>query len=139
MNEVAALKIASLQRCIARAKQVHATAGDHFTVNYDLQDAAILNIIRACETTIDLANMLVRKKRLGIPTESKDAFRLLEREGLIDKQQADSLAAMVGFRNVAVHQYDKLNLDIVESIIRGKLDVLLHFAESIRPRLDAPV
>lgn len=136
MNEVAALKITSLQRCIARAKQVHATAGDHFSTNYDLQDAAILNIIRACETAIDLANMLVRKKHLGIPTESKDAFRLLARENLIDKQQADSLAAMIGFRNVAVHQYDKLNLDIVESVIRNEIDVLAQFAEAIRPRLD---
>lgn len=70
MNEVAALKITSLQRCIARAKQVHAAAGDSFATNYDLQDAAILNIIRACETAIDLANMLARKRHLGIPTES---------------------------------------------------------------------
>lgn len=136
MNEVAALKVTSLQRCIARVKQAHAAAGEHFSTSYDLQDAAILNIIRACETAIDLANMLVRKKHLGIPTESKDAFRLLAREGLIDQQQADSLAAMVGFRNVAVHQYDKLNLDIVENVIESELDVLAQFAEVIRPRLD---
>lgn len=136
MNEVAALKITSLQRCIARAKQIHVAAGDSFTTDYDLQDAAILNIIRACETAIDLANMLVRKRRLGIPTESRDAFRLLAREGLIDRQQADSLAAMVGFRNIAVHQYDKLNLHIVESVIHSELDVLLQFSEAIRPRLD---
>ncbi len=136
MNEVAALKITSLQRCIARAKQVHAAAGDSFATNYDLQDAAILNIIRACETAIDLANMLVRKRHLGIPTESRDAFRMLAREGLIDRQQTDSLAAMVGFRNIAVHQYDKLNLHIVENVIRSELDVLLQFSEAIRPLLD---
>lgn len=132
MNEVAALKITSLQRCITRAREAHAAAGDHFSTNHDLQDAAVLNIIRACETAIDLANMLVRKKQLGIPSESKDAFRLLAHEGLIDASLADSLAAMIGFRNIAVHQYDTLDLDIVEKVINDELDALLHFAETIR-------
>lgn len=61
---------------------------------------------------------------------------MLAREGLIDRQQTDSLAAMVGFRNIAVHQYDKLNLHIVENVIRSELDVLLQFSEAIRPLLD---
>lgn len=135
MNEIAALKITSLQRCIARARETHAAAGDGFSTNYNLQDAALLNIIRACETAIDLANMLVRKKQLGIPSESKDAFRLLAREGLIDDTLADSLVGMVGFRNIAVHQYDTLDLDIVETVINDELDALLHFAVTIRRRL----
>lgn len=136
MSEISALKITSLQRCIARARETRAAAEDDFATNYNLQDAAILNIIRACETAIDLANMLVRKKQLGIPTESKDAFRLLAREHLIEDSMADSLGAMVGFRNIAVHQYDKLDLDIVESVITDELDVLLRFAETVRRHLD---
>lgn len=79
MNDVTAVKIASLQKCAARARQAYAAAGVQFASDYDRQDAAILNVIRACDTAIDLANMAVRKKRLGVPTESRESFSILER------------------------------------------------------------
>lgn len=136
MNEVTAQKVASMQRCVARARETRAAAGENFSTNYNLQDASVLNIVRACETAIDLANMVVRKRQLGIPSQSREAFHLLERDGLIDNKTADSLGAMVGFRNIAVHQYDKLDLTIVESVIDYKLDTLLGFGEIARRCLD---
>ena len=44
---------------------------------------------------------------------------------------------MVGFRNLAVHQYRELDLDIVESVIRKNLDDLLEFAQTIRVQLES--
>lgn len=137
MNEVAALKITSLQRCVTRARETHAAAGNTFATDYNFQDAAILNIVRACETAIDLANMLVRKRQLGIPSETREAFHLLAQERLIDTDVSDALGAIVGFRNIAVHQYDKLDLAIVEAVITNDLDILLNFAEAVRQHLDA--
>jgi uncharacterized protein YutE (UPF0331/DUF86 family) len=43
---------------------------------------------------------------------------------------------MIGFRNLAVHQYRELDLDIFEAVIRKNLDDLLAFAEAVRPHLD---
>ena len=65
MNEVLAQKVASLQRCVTRAREARSEAGADFRTSYNLQDAAILNVIRACDTAIDLANMLIRRRRLG--------------------------------------------------------------------------
>jgi hypothetical protein len=62
-EETAAQKIASLQRCVSQARVALTTAGADFKTNYLLQDAAVLNVIRACETAIDLANRVIRKKR----------------------------------------------------------------------------
>ena len=135
MNDVAALKIASLQRCVARAREAHRTAGTGFSSDLDRQDAAILNAIRACDTAIDLANMAIRKNRLGIPTENRESFTVLEREGLVDPTLATRLRAMVGFRNLAVHQYRELDLIIVEHVIQQDLDDLLKFANQVRAKL----
>ena len=55
MTDVGIQKITSLQRCVARAREAHAEAGANFRTNYNLQDAAILNVVRACDTAIDLA------------------------------------------------------------------------------------
>lgn len=136
MTEVIAQKITSLQRCIARSREALAAAGTEFRTNYNLQDAAVLNVIRACDTTIDLANMLIRRRRLGIPTQSRDSFVILARETVIDPAMAERLKKMVGFRNLAVHQYRELDVEIVEGVIRNNLDDLLEFARIIRTQLD---
>lgn len=136
MNEVLAQKITSLQRCIARARQARADAGRDFRTNYNLQDAAVLNVIRACDTAIDLANMLIRRRRLGIPTETRDSFAILSREKIVSDELSGRLQKMVGFPNVAVHQYRDLDMDMVEEVIARHLDDLLKFAEVVRVQMD---
>jgi uncharacterized protein YutE (UPF0331/DUF86 family) len=136
MSEVLAQKITSLQRCVARAREARAQAGADFRTNYNLQDAALLNVIRACDTAIDLANMLIRRRRLGIPTESRESFGILAREQVIPSELGERLQRMVGFRNVAVHQYRDLDLDIVQAVIATNLDDLLDLADTIRRELD---
>ena len=73
MNDVVTNKAASIQRCVKRAREELAAAED-FDSDYTRQDAAILNIARACEQTIDLANHVVRTKKLGVPTDSGESF-----------------------------------------------------------------
>ena len=130
--EPGTVKIASLQRCVARARSLRKAAGPLFRSDFDKQDAAVLNVIRACETAIDLANILIRSRRLGIPTESRESFEILSREHLLRPDLADRLKAMVAFRNIAVHQYRELDLQIVESVIEKNLDDLVEFAETVR-------
>lgn len=137
MNEVLAQKVASLQRCVSRARQARAEAGADFRESYNLQDAAVLNVIRACDTAIDLANMLIRRRRLGIPGESRESFAILSREQAIPADLGERLQKMVGFRSIAVHQYRDLDMGIVEIVISRHLDDLLEFAETIRVQMDS--
>lgn len=67
-------KIAAIERAIARAREEFAADGAAFQSDFTRQDAAILNILRACETAIDLANVLIRERALGIPQSSRDSF-----------------------------------------------------------------
>lgn len=76
-----------------------------------------MNLQRVCEAAIDGAMHLVRTKRLGLPQESREAFTLLEQATLLPPDLAAKMRAMVGFRNVAVHDYGNLNLDIVRAIV----------------------
>lgn len=132
---VAAKKIATIVRCIERARSERAQAGDSFKQDFTRQDASVLNVIRACESAVDLANMLIRKRKLGLPSDMKESFALIERDGTITPELGTRLQKMIGFRNIAVHQYQDLDLDIVETIIRENLDDLLMFAEVVRTHL----
>ncbi|MGH9432938.1 MAG: type VII toxin-antitoxin system HepT family RNase toxin, partial [Terriglobia bacterium] len=91
-----------------------------------------LNVVRACETAIDLANHVIRVHKLGIPVSSADSFELLKAERVIDSRLAERMRKMVGFRNTVVHQYTKVDISIVEAVIVTELDELLAFADKIR-------
>jgi uncharacterized protein YutE (UPF0331/DUF86 family) len=130
-DDVVLNKAAIIERCIARVREEHAGDLRNLTDNLTRQDSIILNLQRACEAAIDLAMHLVREGRLGIPQESRDAFDLLSQAGLIEGGLADRLKRMVGFRNVAVHDYRKLNLQIVQNIVTGHLDDFLELTRTV--------
>lgn len=132
MNDILVQKIQSIQRCIQRARSIYAESGDHFLLDdYDAQDAALLNIIRACEQAIDLANYLIKRNKLGIPASSSESFTLLAHQGLISHRHAKKLSNMVGFRNLAVHEYQRIDYAIVVHIIEEGLDDLIHFGDEV--------
>ena len=131
MNDVVINKIQSIQRCINRAREEYTLAGASFKTNLTHQDAAILNLTRACEQSIDLANYIIKNKKLGIPNQSSDSFEFLAEHGLLTPNLAEKLVKMTGFCNTAVHQYQKLNIDIVVSIIEKGLNDLIDFTDVI--------
>jgi uncharacterized protein YutE (UPF0331/DUF86 family) len=129
MNDVVVNKVQSIQRCVLRAREEHQAAGGRFPSDYTRQDAAILNITRACEQAIDLANHLIRVEKLGIPNDSSESFGLLVKAGILSAALADKLKKMVGFRNTVIHEYQAVDINIVEAVIRSGLDDLLAFAQ----------
>ncbi|HMD99721.1 MAG TPA: DUF86 domain-containing protein [Terriglobia bacterium] len=132
MNDVVINKIQSIQRCVRRAREEYEADPGSFASNYTRQDAALLNVVRACETAIDLANHIIRVHKLGIPVSSADSFELLKAERIISSRLAERMKRMVGFRNTVVHQYTKVDLAIVEAVIVTELDELLAFVDQIR-------
>lgn len=130
-DDVLLNKAAAIERAVARVREEHAGDDRNLLENQTRQDAIILNLQRACETSIDAAMHLVRVHRLGIPQETREAFALLLTAGLIDAGLAERMKKMVGFRNVAIHEYQKLNLDIVQRIVVAHLDDFLAFARLI--------
>jgi uncharacterized protein YutE (UPF0331/DUF86 family) len=128
MDDVVLNKLATIERCLHRVGEEY--AGDPENLEHDItrQDSIILNIQRACEASIDLAMHLVRRFALGVPQDSRGAFDLLVDAGKLDRNMADALKRMVDFRNIALHDYQRLNLAIVRSSIEHNLDDLRAFA-----------
>ncbi len=131
MNDIIINKIQSIQRCIQRAREEYQFNKDGFLTDYSRQDAAILNLIRACEQSIDLANHIVKNYKMGIPTNTAETFQLLERKNVISAPLSENMGYMVGFRNTVVHEYQKINLNIVIAVIETGLDDLIKFTDSV--------
>lgn len=120
-DDVRLNKAATIERCLARVREEYGADGEGLATDVRRQDALVLNLLRACETTIDLATHLVRREALGVPQSSRDAFALLAEAGAIEPALAAALQRMVGFRNLAVRRYQELDLAIVGRIVEERL------------------
>ena len=130
-DDVLINKAATIERCVARAREEYAANPDGFASDFTRQDAAILNIQRACEAALDMGQHLIRREKLGVPQSARDVFELLARGGWITADLAASLKRMVGFRNIAVHDYQQLHLPITVSIITRHLDEFLEYSRAL--------
>lgn len=130
-DDVILNKATSIERCLQRIREEYAGDDNNLFTNQTKQDAIVLNLQRACETAIDLAMYVVNQRRLGVPQESRDAFTLLQTAGILLPDLATRMQKMVGFRNVAVHEYTRLNLDVVRAIITKQLDDFRTFSSTI--------
>jgi uncharacterized protein YutE (UPF0331/DUF86 family) len=116
MDDVMLNKAAIIERCLRRVAEEYAGDPRRLT-NATHQDAIILNLERACQAAIDLAMLVVAKDHLGVPQTSAQAFDLLAQAGRITPEMAKKMRAMVGFRNIAVHEYQTLNLEILQQVV----------------------
>lgn len=110
-------KGAIIERCVRRILE-EARACPHLD-NFTHVDSLTLNIERACQAAIDMAMHVVAERHLGVPQSTADAFILLERGGLISGPLASALCGMVGFRNVAVHQYQDVDMNVLRWIVES--------------------
>jgi len=129
VDDVLINKLATIERCVMRVREEYAADPEGFSQNYSRQDAAILNIQRACEAVLDMGYHLIRREKLGVPQSSRDVFTLLAKSNWIANELADVLKRMIGFRNIAVHDYQALQLPITINIIQHHLDDFLQYGE----------
>lgn len=114
-------KTADLNRCLSRIREEYFGHEAEFETELRRQDSVVLNLTRACETAIDLANHIVKIRQLGIPQTSRESFDLLHSAGIISADLCQRMKNMVGFRNIAVHSYARLSFEVVRGIVEGEL------------------
>lgn len=130
MDDVIINKAAIIERCILRIREVYNNDPSNLD-DITKQDSIVLNIQRACEAAIDLAMHVIAENSWGVPQLSREAFDFLLVKDIIDEELARRLKAMVGFRNIAVHDYQKMNMSILQQVIDNHLDDLMAFSQKL--------
>jgi len=130
-DDVLINKAATIERCVARAREEYNADPSHFLSNFSRQDAATLNVQRACEAALDMGQHLVRRERLGVPQSARNVFELLAQHQWIPQDLADAMKRMVAFRNIAVHDYQSLLAPILVMVITQHLDEFLRFTQTL--------
>jgi uncharacterized protein YutE (UPF0331/DUF86 family) len=112
---------------MARLDRVHDDLKEERFVEHTLQ--------LAIQAALDVASHIVSDERLGEPATNRELFDRLASGGWISKELASRLGDMAGFRNVLVHGYQDVDLDIVVDAAANRLDDLTGLVTAIRKRL----
>ena len=120
-------KYESVKRCLKRIEEEYENNPKNL-VDYRRMDSIVLNLQRACETVTDIAMYVVSTRKLGIPQTKKEAFELLKKENLISSDVCDNMKNMIGFRNIAIHDYKQIDEEILQDVIENHLTDLIEFA-----------
>ncbi len=133
--ELIAKKLAQIETCVRELR----TLAQPDRIRTDIREQRFVEhtLQLAIQAALDVASHVVSDERMGEPRTNREIFDLLGRGGWITPEMAATLRDMVGFRNVLVHGYDTVNLDIVEDVLRNRLGDLLDFVAVIRRRLPA--
>lgn len=129
MSDILQQKKASIDQCVKQVRDYYAIELDKSSLIKHMQrDAIVINLVRACEQCIDMANHVICVKKLGLPAGSSSSFTLLREANIIDEALEGKMIGMVGFRNTAVHKYQDIDYGIVEDVIKKHVDDLIAFA-----------
>jgi len=110
-------KINIIKNCITAIEKVKASSLEEaFRVGL-----FELNLQRAIQASVDLANVVIAKEGLGLPNSYRQSFEILATHAMIDGTLLKVLSSMVGFRNISVHDYGTIKPEIVKSIVDNHL------------------
>ena len=124
-------KIDSILRCLTRIEQRLPIDEKMFLSDYDAQDVVVLNITRAVQLSVDIATHLLATENQIVPDTMSDAFTRLYQQGVISEIISVKMRKSVGYRNVAIHSYDDVDLSITYEIAKNHLQDFKSFIKEI--------
>lgn len=99
-------------------------------------DATKHRVQIAVEVTINITEHIVAGLNLGKPEFARELFPLLAKENIIDAELAEKLAKAVGLRNILVHLYREVDLNILAVAATKDLNDLRDFAKAVSEFLE---
>lgn len=124
-------KLISLNRCLDRIKLHTPATVEALQTDFDAQDIISLNLQRAVQISVDIAAHILTEQLHEQTSTMAETFLALSKHGLLDSHLASRLAKAVGFRNIAVHEYDTLDMNILYSIITNEISCFYEYADTV--------
>ena len=135
-REIVEQKLESLRRCLQRIETKCPADAETLAADFDLQDIVALNLSRAVQLCVDIGAHIISGMNVPPPGTMGQTFDILAESGTLTMELAHNLKKAVGFRNIAVHNYDAINWHIVHGMVRNHLAGFTAFARIVAMNLD---
>lgn len=123
-----------LERHIARIKFKGGVPLEVFLQDEDRQESILYNLQMAIQCCIDIAAHIVSDESYGVADSTSELFYLLEEHRIIESDLTEKMIRAVGFRNLIVHEYGKIDLAMVYRVSHENLSDIETFLNHISMR-----
>ena len=124
-------KIAELEEYLEQIREFSNISAEQYAGDWKTQRIVERTLQMMIELCVDIANHIISDRRLRVPVTCADTFKVLSEAGLIDQNLYNTMEKMAKFRNIVVHNYDRIDQSIVVMILRKNLDNFLFFRDQI--------
>ena len=124
-------KLESLRKCLDRIESKKPETLENLLQDIDTQDILALNLERSVQLCVDIANHILSSLDDTPAMSMAESFERLSEKKIIPDELDQNLRRAVGFRNLSVHAYDKIDWQLGWNILESDLHDLVLFIELI--------
>jgi uncharacterized protein YutE (UPF0331/DUF86 family) len=124
-------KLAELDQYYGQLKEYENTTVDQYSDDWKIQRIIERTLQMMIETCVDIAGHIIADKGFRIPKSYADTFKVLLEERILDSKLSAVMEKMAKFRNIVVHHYDKVDVEIVIAILKKDLADFIRYKEAI--------
>lgn len=125
-------KLADLDQYVTQVSEYRGIGVEAYRADWKVQRIVERTLQMAIEVCVDIATHVIADRRLRVPATYADAFDVLAEAGLLPSAEREAMGRMVGFRNVVVHEYARVDAEVIVRILREHLDDLARFGATAR-------
>ncbi|MEA3334234.1 MAG: DUF86 domain-containing protein [Pseudomonadota bacterium] len=130
-KDVIAVKIDSISHYLERIVLHTPKSAEDLTGNYGAQDIISVNLERIIQACVDMGAIIISENNWTPAQTMKQTFAMLHAQKVIAGDSVEQMKKAIGFRNISVHEYQKINWDIVFAICTKHLDDFKCFARQV--------
>lgn len=124
-------KIRELDSYIGELEEIAPETFEEYKESAEKRRACERLLQISIEAVIDIAYLLAKGLKAGIPSDEEGIFEILKKKKVLAKEIAETLREMKGFRNILVHRYGTVDDELVFEAIRSKVADFEAFKEAV--------
>ena len=126
-------KLTELSEYVSQVSEYRDVTVEQYRADWKIQRIVERTLQMAIEACVDIASHMVADRGLRAPATYADTFDILVHSGLLSPDLGEAMVKMTGFRNVIVHDYAGIDVEVVIRVLRERLDDFRRFeTEALR-------
>jgi len=123
-SSIVTTKVAQVEKCVRRIREKRPATLQEFRTDPDRQDIVMFNLMQALQGCIDLAAHIVSDEGFGMAGSMNEFFYILQERCILPDDLVERMVKAVGFRNLCVHEYARIDLEkVYEVSLHGLEDI----------------
>lgn len=130
-GEAILARLDKLDEYVRILRELQKAAKSDFVADYHLHGLAERYLQLCIECMVDIGSLCITGLGLRKPQDGQEVIDILREHKIIHDDLAARFEGIVGFRNILVHEYTRIDRNIVYQSLHSHVSDLSQFAEQI--------